>query len=326
MAKIIIGIHGLGNKPPKDVLYIWWKKSIREGFYTIDRPNVLFRFELVYWADLLYPEPLDPEIKDPEHPKYIDEMYLPYCYQPLKEPSGRIKKKVMTYLERQLDNLFLNKDMSLNFSSITDSIIHHYFRDLETYYSGNPHSEGVPNHTARELIQKRLVDTLRRHRHKEILLIGHSMGSIIAYDVLSRNIKGVSIDTFVTLGSPLGLPVIVSRIFAEQHKEHPLSKKVYTPEAVKRKWLNFTDVEDRVSLDRTLSDDYESNSRGVRAEDISVFNNYVLNGKRNPHKIYGYLRTPELAERLDEFYYRRRFGFVRRLLRWLNNWIYKHIV
>ena len=32
MAKVIIGIHGLGNKPPKDILEKWWKLSIEEGF------------------------------------------------------------------------------------------------------------------------------------------------------------------------------------------------------------------------------------------------------------------------------------------------------
>ena len=31
MPKIIVGIHGLANKPEKDVLAEWWVKSIREG-------------------------------------------------------------------------------------------------------------------------------------------------------------------------------------------------------------------------------------------------------------------------------------------------------
>ena len=60
MSKIIIGIHGLGNKPPKTILTDWWKKSLIEGLkkfnYTSD-----FKFELVYWADILHPIPLDPD-------------------------------------------------------------------------------------------------------------------------------------------------------------------------------------------------------------------------------------------------------------------------
>lgn len=326
MGKIIIGIHGLGNKPPKKVLNHWWKRSIRDGLNANNKPNFFFRFELVYWADLLYPEPLDPSIKDPENPLYIDEVYTPPSYPPPKQPSGNLKQKVLAYLERQLDNLFLNKDMSLNFSSITDTVIHRYFKDLETYYSGDLISEGVPSETIRSLIHQRLVKTLRKHRRKEIILIAHSMGSIIAYDVLSQDRNKISVDTFVTIGSPLGLPVIVSRIFAQQKKEDPMISKVYTPETVHRKWYNFSDVEDKICLDHTLSDDYEPNSRGIRAEDIRVFNDYVLDSKRNPHKIYGYLRTPELAEALDNFFYRNRLGFIKRFLRWINNWIYERFL
>jgi len=31
MDKIIIGIHGIGNKPPEDILRNWWLDSILEG-------------------------------------------------------------------------------------------------------------------------------------------------------------------------------------------------------------------------------------------------------------------------------------------------------
>ena len=35
MKKIIIGVHGLGNKPPADVLEKWWAASIQEGLAAI---------------------------------------------------------------------------------------------------------------------------------------------------------------------------------------------------------------------------------------------------------------------------------------------------
>ena len=55
MSKIIVGIHGLANKPPKDDLTEYWRKSIAEGLRkncAIKKPN--FDFRMVYWADLLY--------------------------------------------------------------------------------------------------------------------------------------------------------------------------------------------------------------------------------------------------------------------------------
>ena len=60
MDKIIIGIHGLGNKPPKDLFDNWWQQSIAEGLKRIGRPRHDFNFELVYWADSLHPVPLNP--------------------------------------------------------------------------------------------------------------------------------------------------------------------------------------------------------------------------------------------------------------------------
>ncbi len=30
MPKVIVGIHGLANKPKKDILTDWWEKSIKE--------------------------------------------------------------------------------------------------------------------------------------------------------------------------------------------------------------------------------------------------------------------------------------------------------
>ena len=55
MPKVIVGIHGLANKPEKEVLAEWWVKSIREGLAkNCGLLNPEFDFQMVYWADLLY--------------------------------------------------------------------------------------------------------------------------------------------------------------------------------------------------------------------------------------------------------------------------------
>lgn len=76
MTKIIIGIHGLGNRPPKDILEKWWLEAICEGLIKTD--DFLFKpnFELVYWADILNDKPLNSLITDPENPYYLDEPYI----------------------------------------------------------------------------------------------------------------------------------------------------------------------------------------------------------------------------------------------------------
>ena len=59
MKQIVIGIHGLGNKPPAPQLKKWWLKSIHDGLRAIGKESMKIPFELVYWADIINPEPLN---------------------------------------------------------------------------------------------------------------------------------------------------------------------------------------------------------------------------------------------------------------------------
>ena len=69
MSRIIIGIHGLKNKPPEAVLKKWWKASIREGLAAVGHPEQNFQFDLVYWAKYLHSRPLNPEEEDRKSPQ-----------------------------------------------------------------------------------------------------------------------------------------------------------------------------------------------------------------------------------------------------------------
>ncbi|MCK4817684.1 hypothetical protein KA005_18085 [bacterium] len=297
MSKIIIGIHGLGNKPPFHTLQKWWEMSIGDGLSSINHPFPLFNFKFVYWANFIYSEPLDLKEKNVEHPLFLEDPYSPEG----KIERGKLEplqKRIRDYLEKQLDKLLLNEDLSINFSSISDFIIRHFFHDLDIYYSSNLQDKDRSNYLAREAIRGNLADMLRSHRNDEILIIAHSMGSIIAYDVLTKIVPDITVDTFVTCGSPLGIPVIMNKIKAEQQdKEVPLS----VPENITRHWYNLSDLRDRVAINYNLADDYQNNLKGVAIIDKQVHNTYEFSGEKNPHKSYGYLRTPEMSEIIYTF-------------------------
>jgi hypothetical protein len=297
MSKIIIGIHGLGNKPPLHILQQWWEMSIKDGLKSIGHPFSLLKFELAYWANFIYPEPLDISETDSEHPLFLEDPYSPEGSIIKGEPEP-LQKRIRDYLEKQLDKLLLNEDLTINFSSITDFIIQHFFHDLDVYYSSNLNDESRSNYLARETIREKLAATIKKHQYDEILLIAHSMGSIIAYDVLTQLVPDIPIDTFVTCGSPLGIPVIMSKIRAEQEDA---SKPLSVPENITRRWYNISDLGDRVAINYNLADDFVKNSKGISIIDKQVYNTYQYGGKKNPHKSYGYLRTPEMAEILYNF-------------------------
>lgn len=300
MSKIIIGIHGLGNKPPRDLLSEWWMKSICEGLKKINRYNFEPNFEIVYWADILNEKPLNNLISDPENPYYLDEPYTPST-DSLEDKPQLKRKKFLGFLEEQMDKIFLNEDLSSNFNFVYDLIFKKYFKELVVYYSKNDENKEEANESVREKIRLRLAEAIRKHKGKEIFIIAHSMGSIIAYDVCNLIVDEIKIETLVTMGSPLGVPIIFSKIAEELKTHHPEIDKPRVPENVKGGWFNFSDIQDIVAMNYNLGDDFDPNSCGVEIKDFVVANNYMINNERNPHKSYGYLRTPEFSAVLADF-------------------------
>lgn len=300
MSKIIIGIHGLGNKPPKELLEKWWLEAICEGLAGIDRFDFAPKFELVYWADILNDKPLNQLITDVENPYFLDEPYIPEP-KDIEFKSHPTRKKILGFLEDQMDRLFLNEDLSSNFNFVSDIIFKKYFKELDIYYSEQPEINDPSFKSVKDIIRNRLGDLLKKHKGKEIFLISHSMGSIIAYDVCNFLVPKIDINIFVTMGSPLSIPIVIGKIAEELKTYNPNIAKLRTPKNVKGNWFNFSDIEDSVAMNYNLADDYEINSSGVKVQDNIINNNYVINNERNPHKSYGYLRAPEFSNILIDF-------------------------
>jgi len=299
--RVIIGIHGLQNKPPRRTLEKWWKQAIGEGLARIGHPKHFFSFAMIYWARYYYNAPLDPGVTDPRDPRFLEDPYVRGAKEPLRAKPSAFKRKMLDSLEEKIDNIFFREDSFINFESISKFIIKSLFRDLDVYYHRNCVADTLNTQCARDALRKELADVIRKYRGKKILLIAHSMGSIIAYDVLTREVPDVEIEYFLTIGSPLGLPVIMKKIFEEQGMDFRKEKTVPAPENIRRGWYNFSDLDDPVAINYNLADDYRPNSRGIGPVDAVVYNDYEYGKIRDRHKSYGYLRTPEVAEILHLF-------------------------
>lgn len=281
MAKIIIGIHGLLNKPKKSVLESWWLDAIAEGLQRNKDLTERPAFDLAYWADIRNTQPV-PDHKN-EEPYVVDEGTGPFRrYDPSILDKGRavIQKWGGRVLDKEKELFGLGENV--------EHLIGIKFDDLADYYD---------NESIRTQMRARLGDLLQRHSDDaSILVLAHSMGSIIAYDVL-RTLDGHStlrIKHFLTLGSPLGLPIVSHNIWEEFRKKQ-------TPEIVEQ-WTNIADPGDKVALDCNLSDDYDANGKGVKVKDVLVHNDYRSPANEdNNHKSYGYLRTPEVSDVIFEF-------------------------
>ncbi|MDR1726557.1 MAG: alpha/beta hydrolase [Acidobacteriota bacterium] len=292
----IIGIHGLGNKPPRRVLERWWRMSLSEGLrrHTGQRP--FFDFRLVYWADYLNPQPYDPGEKDPKHPLHLAE---PYRMAAGADGEGERRDEPQTLKKKvkdQIARVLLSDPFMLAFPAVTESVMKKRFKEIDLYYSSD--AVGKAKATAQEDLRSILAEALTKYRRRRIVLIAHSMGSLIACDVLYG--LGFEIDTLVTIGSPLGIPLIVEKIRDEQGDAAVApdgdGKKLKAPESVAGAWVNLYDQRDELASQHKLGDVFTFNGAGVAPSDIEIVNDYRVGERVNPHKAYGYLRCREMSE------------------------------
>jgi Alpha/beta hydrolase of unknown function (DUF900) len=300
MANVIVGIHGLANKPKREVETGWWEKSIREGLKkTCDIDNANFTYRMVYWSDLLYKSLLHDDLDFKFDALYNNEPYIEA--QSLKKYEegwlDAVRESVLGAGGAALDALkgYVGMD------GLANKLLEKTLKDLAFYYEPNRQirDRNGQRRPVRLVLQDELKSTLRELQGQHIMLIAHSMGSIIAYDVLrdlGQERPTFALAHFVTIGSPLGLPHVKMKVHEERNKE------VRTPSVVTERWVNYADRRDPVAVDVHLADDYGPNGRTVQVKDALVLNDYPLpKDKPNRHKSYGYLRTPEISEHIQEF-------------------------
>ncbi|KQO60446.1 MULTISPECIES: hypothetical protein [unclassified Methylobacterium] len=278
---VVIGIHGLANKPPADEKTRWWKAAIDEGLVRnegIADPH--FAFDFVYWADLRYDAPLSGDGNR--------EPYRPYeGTGPL--PRGETAPTLTT--NAMLAPVYAGIDAVEEATGVTlvdDVILEHRFDDLWHYHAEQDFARRV---------RTRLIERLKAFGAHRIFLVAHSMGSVIAYDVLrmlERDEPSLRIDHLVTAASPLGLAKVKLKFEAE-HDTLRVPNNVAA-------WTNLADGEDVVAIMGDLATDYSPNETGIRIDDRRVMNAYRRpGGEPNHHKSYGYLRTPEFSAIVSNF-------------------------
>jgi len=136
----------------------------------------------------------------------------------------------------------------------------------------------------RRTMERRLLDQLAR-AGGPVVIVAHSQGSMIAYDVL-RRLRGARLEVplLVTLGSPLGLAEVQRALcrFAR-------TRRLRVPPCVGR-WINVADRLDVVAADPRLSDEFDP--RGI-IRDI-VRSGLNPHAPLRPHSATGYLQVPEV--------------------------------
>ena len=247
-------------------------------------------FSLVAWNYLFYHRYRDIG----EIAPWVDRLVQQQRILPHDINSARpLKYRLTKFLYMLGDNL------PLLIPLIPDKRVMLQIQDTERYFTNR---DNIGCRT-RELQKNRLRDAVARQ--DKVMLIGHSMGSVIAYDALWEldYLEGVTdcVDTFLSIGSPLGMNYVQKRLLGNAANSMPTYPRNM------RSWINVSARGDLVALDPVLANDYgEMLIRGY-IEDIrdmgrNIYNYYRDEKGLNVHKSYGYLVNPVVAQVIADWW------------------------
>lgn len=287
MNKTILFVPGKHPKPPEQRHLELLNTSLAGGLQRVALPAVTLlqqgMLQLASWNFSYYGEHVD------------EKNILPWIHLMLERsgPSAGEKAQVhhwrvrLAYLYTSLADRF-----SWLIPYIPDPSVREAIAEVQRYIKN---TDNVGRHI-REYVKAPLRQMAQQGG--DVLVIGHSMGSVIAHDSLwelwheedSRH----SVD-FLTIGSPLGTRYVQHRLQC-WHREEGLRVAGNI-----RQWTNISAEGDLVALDATVADDFSAMMKQGSCTQIvdiceNVYNYFRNEEGLNVHRSYGYLVNPVVCK------------------------------
>lgn len=287
MPRAVVFVPGKRPKPPPPIHrdYLW--RCARQGVARSD-PGALAAFEasrfvVAAWTFLYYQQhqPLAPDV--------------PWIERLLDAPEAtpqdkREARRWSRWLTRLLYSLGDRAHWALPW--LPEPGIQGMIQDTRRYFDNT----GAIAARVRGVVKAELLKAL--DVSGSVCLVGHSMGSVIAYEALweltHEDGREVPVDLFVTLGSPLAMSYVQRRLLGvgDGSGRYP---------AGIRKWVNVSAVGDLVSVNERLADSFAPMLSQGLVDSIEDHHGDVYTAFRNdsglnPHRSYGYLVHPRVGE------------------------------
>ena len=138
--------------------------------------------------------------------------------------------------------------------------MHHYL--FNERFSPRPGD----TYRVRDVIRARLLAALQEGATKPgpHVVVSHSMGTVIAYDCLTRVEGCPSVDAFMTIGSPLGLDDVQDQLIPDGSASGRFPTENGFPRKVGGSWVSVYDRLDPVTgFDGNIADDFLQEGREV---------------------------------------------------------------
>ena len=303
-------IHGIANKPSSEKLLENWRHELADGGLDLGVHNV--SSSMVYWADVLYPEPEASEtvMESVDHGLGMNELDedmswvddLPDSQKQMVESlAGKLglDKTAPGGDRNAMPSRPMDEEAEFEFEaiplpwSIKERVMKRLLKDVHHYlfnetFSPRPgESYEVQTH-----IRKLFVDQLTKDKAEKDgphVVVSHSMGTVISYDCL-KNVPGCpAVDGYLTVGSPLGISEVHDN-FDPEHER----KDAFPSATVLGNWVNVYDRLDPVAFDARLANDYQKSGTQV------ITDTRVRNSGRWRHSSYKYYGQEKLCNHLAD--------------------------
>lgn len=307
-------IHGIANKAAKERLEEAWLAALRDAG-GVDLLTEGVSTSTCYWADVLYPHPLQDSLVSTESNEDSDvsgaeEVDLAWFSQlsvserhavrELAAEAGLLSSLTPgTGGEEEDPGTPPTTDGHTDFERIPlpgpikRRLMAAFLRDVHHYLWNAPHSPRPgEEYLVRDEVRGRALEAIRAgaERSGPHVVVGHSLGSVIAYDVLQNVEEAPAVDALVTIGSPLGLGEVQDRLRPGWSRWGG-----YPTARLSGRWVNVYDPLDPVcGFDPVLMNDFRRDGDGV----ISDINE--ANWGRWRHSLEKYLRGAQLRAQLRE--------------------------
>jgi subtilisin family serine protease len=301
-ARTIVYIHGIGNKPRPSVLKCQWDHALFPSLPP--HADLGDRTRMAYWVNReFYPTPSPGTCGDAD--RITEDLEEPASVGVLSADTDVLDTEIKILAANETERTLLRRLAArIQDADAADDRTARAFAALQLQAKVLPLPSFIRRRITRQLTRRLLRDvhdfffvperrTIMRESLRERLLagggpyvvIGHSQGSMIAYDVLRELTKAqCDVALFVTIGSPLGLAEAQDVL-----TQFAGTKKLPFPPCVET-WVNVADRLDPVAADNDLSGEFPAWNR------IINFRGFGLNpdSPRHPHSGTGYLSTPQV--------------------------------
>jgi hypothetical protein len=282
----ILFIHGRaqGGKNPAELKQIWID-TLKEGFQANGQTlpdNVAIDFP--FYGDKLDELTSEASLDKPEDVIAkgggSDKQYQEFIQSAIDEIKQR-KKITDAEVQAEADNPDIQEKgiqnwewvhsianfLDKHFLDVSEFTIEKFLTDVYLYVNSSKVSKAI-----NKIVEDMLTD-------EPTIVISHSLGTVVAYKVVMDNLAKLNIQQFITVGSPLGISAISSKLGIP---ENPAGDDG---------WYNAYDERDIVALN-PLDDRYFP-------ADPEIDNyNGVKNKTDNRHGIIGYLNDRKVAAKI----------------------------